>query len=274
MRTHRGHDQEPGRLLAAALAYAAAGWPVFPCRPDAKIPATGHGCKDATTSPAAIHAWWRRAACNVAIATGAPGPDVLDVDVHATGSGWTGYERLKSAGMITGAQRMVRTRSGDCTSTSPGRRSETVPCPELTWTSGPAADTSSHPPRPLREHPTNCCSPEMTGTRRSTGTPPSSYWHRLPAGAIAVVAAAPPAWSRSCPGWKRESVTAACSGRLAVPWTKATPEHSMTSLPPPFGQGSARPKPPVPSLVPGGGQVVTTASGRAHRLPDPWPGRV
>ena len=112
MRIHRGNEQESGRLLAAALAYAAAGWPVFPCRPDAKVPATRHGCKDATTSPAAICAWWQRAACNVAIATGAPGPDVLDVDVHATGSGWTAYERLKSAGMITGALRMVRTRSG------------------------------------------------------------------------------------------------------------------------------------------------------------------
>ena len=112
MRIHRGNEPESGRLLAAALAYAAAGWPVFPCRPDAKIPATRHGCKDATTSPPTIRAWWQRAAYNVAIATGAPGPDVLDVDVHATGSGWTGYERLKSAGMITGALRMVRTRSG------------------------------------------------------------------------------------------------------------------------------------------------------------------
>ena len=112
MRIHRGNEQEPGRLLAAALAYAAAGWPVFPCRPDAKIPATRHGCKDATTSPPTICAWWQRATYNVAIATGAPGPDVLDVDVHATGSGWTGYERLKNAGMITGALRMVRTRSG------------------------------------------------------------------------------------------------------------------------------------------------------------------
>ena len=112
MRIQRSNEPESGRLLAAALAYAAAGWPVFPCKPDAKIPATKHGCKDATTSPAAIRAWWQRAACNVAIATGVPGPDVLDVDVHATGSGWTGYERLKSAGMITGALRMVRTRSG------------------------------------------------------------------------------------------------------------------------------------------------------------------
>jgi hypothetical protein len=112
MRIQRSSEPESGGLLAAALAYAAAGWPVFPCRPDAKIPATSHGCKDATTNPAAIRAWWQWGACNVAIATGAPGPDVLDVDVRPAGTGWAGYEQLKSAGMITGPLRMVRTRSG------------------------------------------------------------------------------------------------------------------------------------------------------------------
>jgi len=112
MRIHCGNEQDSGRLLAAALAYAAAGWPVFPCRPDAKIPATKHGCKDATTNPATIRGWWQQTAYNVAIATGAPGPDVLDVDVHATGSGWEAYHRLKTAGMIAGGLRMVRTRSG------------------------------------------------------------------------------------------------------------------------------------------------------------------
>ena len=47
-------------LLAAALRYAAVGWPVFPCKPDSKEPATIHGFKDATTDPAVIEAWWRR----------------------------------------------------------------------------------------------------------------------------------------------------------------------------------------------------------------------
>src|ERR1700722_12981734 len=112
MRIHRGNEPESGRLLAAALAHAAAGWPVFPCKPDAKIPATKHGCKDATTSPVTIRRWWQHTVYNVAIATGAPGPDVLDVDVHATGSGWAAYHRLKTSGMIAGGLRMVRTRSG------------------------------------------------------------------------------------------------------------------------------------------------------------------
>src|ERR1700722_9783662 len=112
MRIHRGNEPESGRLLAAALAYAAAGWPVFPCKPDAKIPATRHGCKDATTSPATIRPWRQQTPHNLANATGTPGPDVLDVDVHATGSGWAAYLRSKTSGMIAGALRMVRTRSG------------------------------------------------------------------------------------------------------------------------------------------------------------------
>lgn len=81
-----------GELLAAALRYASAGWPVFPCTPDGtaapdhKAPLTAHGFKDATTDPARIRAWWHRwPDANVAIATGEPGPDVLDVDNHDTG---------------------------------------------------------------------------------------------------------------------------------------------------------------------------------------------
>ena len=38
-----------GGTLRQALAYAASGWPVLPCLPGAKIPATAHGYRDATT---------------------------------------------------------------------------------------------------------------------------------------------------------------------------------------------------------------------------------
>jgi Bifunctional DNA primase/polymerase, N-terminal len=115
-------------VLGHALAYAATGWPVFPCRPDdpscpavaepgarceCKAPLTVHGFKDATTDPAMIHEWWGQLpAANVAIATGAPGPDVLDVDVKPEGSGFAALNRLKRAGLLTGAARLVRTRSG------------------------------------------------------------------------------------------------------------------------------------------------------------------
>ena len=100
-------------VLGQALAYAAAGWPVFPCKPDQKAPDTAHGFKDATTDPAVIRGWWPDGARrNVAIATGAPGPDVLDVDVKPDGSGFAAFNRLKEAGLLTGARALVRTPSG------------------------------------------------------------------------------------------------------------------------------------------------------------------
>ncbi|MBI5444670.1 MAG: bifunctional DNA primase/polymerase, partial [Deltaproteobacteria bacterium] len=40
-----------GDLLAEALAYAGAGIPVFPCRPNGKEPLTGRGFLDASTDP-------------------------------------------------------------------------------------------------------------------------------------------------------------------------------------------------------------------------------
>ena len=41
--------------LRQALAYARRGWPVFPCLPGQKVPATRHGFRDATTDPRADH---------------------------------------------------------------------------------------------------------------------------------------------------------------------------------------------------------------------------
>jgi hypothetical protein len=101
-------------ILAQALAYAASGWLVFPCKPDQKAPDTAHGFKDATTNPAVIGRWWPSSR-NVAIATGAPGPDVLDVDVKPDGSGFAAFSRLKQAGLLSGARgarALVRTPSG------------------------------------------------------------------------------------------------------------------------------------------------------------------
>jgi hypothetical protein len=111
--------------LSAALAYAAAGWPTFPTRPDdpscpggrdcqCKAPFPGtRGCLDATTDPAVLRACWCRwPDANVAIATGEPGVDVLDVDVKPHGDGWAAFNRLKRAGMLAGAKALVRTPSG------------------------------------------------------------------------------------------------------------------------------------------------------------------
>ena len=113
-----------GELLTAALRYARSGWPVFPCRPDnpdcphprgcgCKAPMTGHGFEDATTDPAVIRGWWSKwPAANVAIRTGAPGPDVLDVDVKPDGHGFGALNKLIRAGLLTGAAALIRTRSG------------------------------------------------------------------------------------------------------------------------------------------------------------------
>ena len=100
--------------LRQALVYAARGWPVFPCQPGQKIPATTHGYRDATTNPQQITEWFtRHPGRNVAVATGAPGPDVLDIDQHGpAGSGFPAFARLRQAGLVTGASHYVRTPSG------------------------------------------------------------------------------------------------------------------------------------------------------------------
>jgi hypothetical protein len=98
--------------LAAALRYARAGWPVFPCIPGEKVPATRHGFLDATTDTDKITWWWsRNPDRNVAIATGRPGPDVLDVDVRENGSGFAAFNRLLREGHLDGASAYVRTPS-------------------------------------------------------------------------------------------------------------------------------------------------------------------
>jgi hypothetical protein len=114
---------EYDQALRQALAYAARGWATFPCRPgdapcpaagrcECKAPLTSHGFHDATTDPGVIRQWWRRwSAANVAIATGAPGPDILDVDVKPDGSGFAAFNRLKRAGLLAGARAIVRTPS-------------------------------------------------------------------------------------------------------------------------------------------------------------------
>ena len=101
-------------MLRQALAYARSGWPVFPCLPGAKVPATRHGFRDATTDPVQITSWFGRGfGWNLAIATGAPGPDVLDIDQHGpAGNGYPAFTQLQQAGLVNGAAAYVRTPAG------------------------------------------------------------------------------------------------------------------------------------------------------------------
>ena len=134
--------------LRQALAFTARGWPVLPCQPGRKTPVTRHGVRDATTDPDQITTWFgRHPDWNLAIATGAPGPDVLDIDEHGeAGNGYPAFRQLRTAGLLDGAAAYVRTPSGGCTSTSADQSSATATCPPTTWTSAPKAAMSS--PRP------------------------------------------------------------------------------------------------------------------------------
>lgn len=100
-------------LRDRALAYASAGVPVFPCVPGGKNPMTANGFHDATVDLDQIRAWWaERPQANIATPTGAPGFDVLDVDVRADGDGWRAFRLAKEAGLIDGWTRAVQTPSG------------------------------------------------------------------------------------------------------------------------------------------------------------------
>ena len=72
-----------------------------------------HGFLDGTTDHRQIEQWWRAdPRFNVAVATGAPGPDVLDVDKHKDGDGFAAFNQLKCAGLVRDPMAIVRTPSG------------------------------------------------------------------------------------------------------------------------------------------------------------------
>lgn len=97
--------------------YARHGWPVFPCHPGSKEPATKHGVLEATTDTRAISRWWgRNPDRNIGISTGrterGAGPDVLDIDNHGErGNGYGALNELKRAGLTDGWQAIVQTPS-------------------------------------------------------------------------------------------------------------------------------------------------------------------
>jgi hypothetical protein len=115
----------------AAHRYADYGWRVFPIAPGTKMPlipsahATGesrctgecgyegHGLHDATLDHKRIERWFEtQPRANVAIRTGAPGPDVLDVDKKPGGEGYTALKKLQAAGLFPQPMAYIRTPSG------------------------------------------------------------------------------------------------------------------------------------------------------------------
>lgn len=102
------------RVLDMALACVQCGWFVFPCQPGKKAPATRHGYLDATSDPDQVIEWFDgHPERNLAVATGAPGPDILDIDSRGpAASGFPALERLSAAGLLTGAAARIRTPGG------------------------------------------------------------------------------------------------------------------------------------------------------------------
>jgi len=101
-------------LPEAAARFAAAGVPVFPCVPGEKRPLVARGFRDATADPLQVAGWWSRwPSANIGIPTGAAsGVEVVDVDVHATGTGFPAFREAHRHGHAAGWAVLVRTPSG------------------------------------------------------------------------------------------------------------------------------------------------------------------
>ncbi|TQL68853.1 bifunctional DNA primase/polymerase-like protein [Nocardioides albertanoniae] len=102
------------QLRDAALILAHAGVPVFPCAPYGKQPLTRSGFLAATTDPRQVGRWWLRSpSANIGMPTGTTsGVVVVDVDVHATGNGFSAFARTERAGITSQWSFLVRTPSG------------------------------------------------------------------------------------------------------------------------------------------------------------------
>lgn len=97
------YERRPPQMLAAALAYATWGWPVFRCWPGRKTPMAQHWRDDATTDPATITSWWTAApAANIGLPTGGIF-DVVDVDPAGLSSWIDVQRRAEGAGHTLGA---------------------------------------------------------------------------------------------------------------------------------------------------------------------------
>ncbi|WP_218682997.1 MULTISPECIES: bifunctional DNA primase/polymerase [Microbacterium] len=98
----------------AAARFAAVGVPVFPCVPGQKRPLVPRGFHDASTDPHQVSGWWSRwPAANIGIPTGAASRvEVVDVDIHATGTGFPAFREAHREGHAAGWAALVRTPSG------------------------------------------------------------------------------------------------------------------------------------------------------------------
>ncbi|MEV1130522.1 bifunctional DNA primase/polymerase [Agromyces sp. NPDC049794] len=98
----------------AALTFARAGTPIFPCAVEGKRPLTRSGFHDASSDLDLVRAWWSRwPNANIGMPTGSTsGIDVVDIDVAGEESGFSAFERAATAGHLERELARVRTPSG------------------------------------------------------------------------------------------------------------------------------------------------------------------
>ncbi|MET0828377.1 MAG: bifunctional DNA primase/polymerase, partial [Microbacterium sp.] len=97
----------------AAIVFAQAGIPIFPCATHGKRPLTQAGFLEATSDIVQIGAWWARwPVANIGLPTGSvSGIEVVDVDVTRTASGFAAFDSASAAGLLEGELARVRTPS-------------------------------------------------------------------------------------------------------------------------------------------------------------------
>lgn len=101
------------RVHRAALEYARRGWPVFPCLPGTDFCVNPGGLAGASTDPAEIDDWFARLPqLNLAVATGYPGPDVLDLGDERDEDSFCATLHLYAGGFLDGAAATVETPGG------------------------------------------------------------------------------------------------------------------------------------------------------------------
>ena len=228
-----------GATLRQALAFAARGWPVFPCQHRPENP--GHPARRPRRHhrPGADHRLvhpppdW-----NLAIATGAPGPDVLDIDEHGpAGNGYAAFGQLRTAGLLDGAAAYIRTPSGGLHLYFRGsdQRNGHLPDCHLDFRSrggyvlAPPSQVDGRPYQLIRP---SAAAAAWTGAP-SSGTcnpspSPSSQAHPQPR---------PSGPERPGPVGRqpkpKATATRACSGPPTAPWTPTRPPTSAPWPPPP-----------------------------------------
>ena len=164
---------------------------------------------------------------NLAIATGAPGPDVLDVDDHGpAGNGYAALGRLHCAGLLDGAHAYVRTPSGGLHAyfTGTAQRNGHLPAHHLDFRSAggyvlaPPSQVDGHPyllvgqprrprrPGLGRRHPRSC-NPQRQRQQPRPAQAADRGDH----------------WPAGSPASPKATATPACSGPPTAPWRPTPP---------------------------------------------------